>query len=97
MPDSIEATMWNGSRGNFPVQWSTISQDALKNLGQITVNGYFTGSNNPVTATVNICDLEDNNIGKIPYIPGAGLLAPRYLSDLYLSDGSSYYPRYSSG
>ena len=97
MPDSIEATMWNGSRGNFPVQWSTISQDALKNLGQITVNGYFTGSNIPVTATVNICDLEDNNIGKIPYIPGAGLLAPRYLSDLYLSDGSSYYPRYSSG
>lgn len=97
MPDSIEATMWNGSRGNFPVQWSTISQDALKNLGQITVNGYFTGSNIPVTATVNICDLEDNKIGKIPYIPGAGLLAPRYLSDLYLSDGSSYYPRYSSG
>lgn len=97
MPDSIEATMWNGSRGNFPVQWSTISQDALKNLGQITVNGYFTGSNIPVTATVIICDLEDNNIGKIPYIPGAGLLAPRYLSDLYLSDGSSYYPRYSSG
>lgn len=97
MPDSIEATMWNGSRGNFPVQWSTISQDALKNLGQITVNGYFTGSNIPVKATVNICDLEDNNIGKIPYIPGAGLLAPRYLSDLYLSDGSSYYPRYSSG
>lgn len=97
MPDSIEATMWNGSRGYFPVQWSTISQDALKNLGQITVNGYFTGSNIPVTATVNICDLEDNNIGKIPYIPGAGLLAPRYLSDLYLSDGSSYYPRYSSG
>lgn len=96
-PDSIEATMWNGSRGSFPVQWSTISQDALKNLGQITVNGYFTGSSIPVTATVNICDLEDNNIGKIPYIPGAGLLAPRYLSDLYLSDGSSYYPRYSSG
>lgn len=97
MPDSIEATMWNGSRGSFPVQWSTISQDALKNLGQITVNGYFTGSSIPVTATVNICDLEDSNIGKIPYIPGAGLLAPRYLSDLYLSDGSSYYPRYSSG
>lgn len=97
MPDSIEATMWNGSRGSFPVQWSTISQDALKNLGQITVNGYFTGSSIPVTATVNICDLEDNNIGKIPYIPGVGLLAPRYLSDLYLSDGSSYYPRYSSG
>ena len=97
MPDSIEATMWNGSRGSFPVQWSTISQDSLKNLGQITVNGYFTGSSIPVTATVNICDLEDNNIGKIPYIPGAGLLAPRYLSDLYLSDGSSYYPRYSSG
>lgn len=97
MPDSIEATMWNGSRGNFPVQWSTISQDALKNLGQITVNGYFTGSNIPVAATVNVCDLEDSNIGKIPYIPGAGLLAPRYLSDLYLSDGSSYYPRYSSG
>lgn len=97
MPDSIEATMWNGSRGSFPVQWSTISQDALKNLGQITVNGYFTGSSIPVTATVNICDLEDNNIGKIPYIPGAGLLAPRYLSDLYLSDGNSYYPRYSSG
>lgn len=97
MPDSIEATMWNGSRGSFPVQWSTISRDALKNLGQITVNGYFTGSSIPVTATVNICDLEDNNIGKIPYIPGAGLLAPRYLSDLYLSDGSSYYPRYSSG
>ena len=97
MPDSIEATMWNGSRGSFPVQWSTISRDALKNLGQITVNGYFTGSSIPVTATVNICDLEDNNIGKIPYIPGAGLLAPRYLSPLYLSDGSSYYPRYSSG
>lgn len=97
MPDSIEATMWNGSRGSFPVQWSTISQDALKNFGQITVNGYFTGSSIPVTATVNICDLEDSNIGKIPYIPGAGLLAPRYLSDLYLSDGSSYYPRYSSG
>ena len=89
--------MWNGSRGSFPVQWSTIGQDALKNLGQITVNGYFTGSSIPVTATVNICDLEDNNIGKIPYIPGAGLLAPRYLSDLYLSDGSSYHPRYSSG
>lgn len=97
MPGSIEATMWNGSRGSFPVQWSTISQDALKSFGQITVNGYFTGSNIPVTATVNICDLEDNNIGKIPFIPGAGLLASRYLSDLYLSDGSSFYPRYSSG
>lgn len=97
MPGSIEATMWNGSRGNFPVQWSTISQDALKNLGQITVSGYFTGSNIPATATVNVCDLEDSNIGKIAYVPGAGLLAPRYLSDLYLSDGSSYYPRYSSG
>ena len=89
--------MWNGSRGSFPVQWSTISQDALKNLGQITVNGYFTGSNIPVTATVNVCDLKDSNIGKIAYVPGVGLLAPRYLSDLYLSDGSSFYPRYSSG
>lgn len=97
MPGSIEATMWNGSRGSFPVQWSTISQDALKNLGQITVSGYFTGSNIPATATVNVCDLEDSNIGKIAYVPGAGLLAPRYLSDLYLSDGSSFYPRYSSG
>lgn len=97
MPDSIEATMWNGSRGNFPVQWSTISQDALKNLGQITVNGYFTGSNIPATATVNVCDLEDSNIGKIAYVPGAGLLAPRYTSTLYLSDGSSFYPQYSSG
>lgn len=91
MPGSIEATMWNGSRGNFPVQWSTISQDALKNLGQITVSGYFTGSNIPATATVNVCDLEDSNIGKIAYVPGAGLLAPRYASTLYLSDGSSFY------
>ena len=97
MPGSIEATMWNGSRGNFPVQWSTISQDALKNLGQITVSGYFTGSNIPATATVNVCDLEDSNIGKIVYVPGAGLLAPRYTSTLYLSDGSSFYPQYSSG
>lgn len=97
MPGSIEATMWNGSRGNFPVQWSTISQDALKNLGQITVSGYFTGSNIPATATVNVCDLEDSNIGKIAYVPGTGLLAPRYTSTLYLSDGSSFYPQYSSG
>lgn len=97
MPGSIEATMWNGSRGNFPVQWSTISQDALKNFGQITVSGYFTGSNIPATATVNVCDLEDSNIGKIAYVPGAGLLAPRYTSTLYLSDGSSFYPQYSSG
>lgn len=97
MPGSIEATMWNGSRGNFPVQWSTISQDALKNLGQITVSGYFTGSNIPATATVNVCNLEDSNIGKIAYVPGAGLLAPRYTSTLYLSDGSSFYPQYSSG
>lgn len=97
MPGSIEATMWNGSRGNFPVQWSTISQDALKNLGQIRVSGYFTGSNIPATATVNVCDLEDSNIGKIAYVPGAGLLAPRYTSTLYLSDGSSFYPQYSSG
>ena len=97
MPGSIEATMWNGSRGNFPVQWSTISQEALKNLGQITVSGYFTGSNIPATATVNVCDLEDSNIGKIAYVPGAGLLAPRYTSTLYLSDGSSFYPQYSSG
>lgn len=89
--------MWNGSRGNFPVQWSTISQEALKNLGQITVSGYFTGSNIPATATVNVCDLEDSNIGKIAYVPGAGLLAPRYTSTLYLSDGSSFYPQYSSG
>lgn len=97
MPGSIEATMWNGSRGNFPVQWSTISQEALKNLGQITVSGYFTGSNIPATATVNVCDLEDSNIGKIAYVPDAGLLAPRYTSTLYLSDGSSFYPQYSSG
>lgn len=97
MPGSIEATMWNGSRGNFPVQWSTISQEALKNLGQITVSGYFTGSNIPATATVNVCDLEDSNIGKIAYVPGAGLLAPRYTSTLYLSDGNSFYPQYSSG
>lgn len=97
MPGSIEATMWNGSRGNFPVQWSTISQEALKNLGQITVSGYFTGSNIPATTTVNVCDLEDSNIGKIAYVPGAGLLAPRYTSTLYLSDGSSFYPQYSSG
>ena len=97
MPGSIEATMWNGSRGNFPVQWSTISQEALKNLGQITVSGYFTGSNIPATATVNVCYLEDSNIGKIAYVPGAGLLAPRYTSTLYLSDGSSFYPQYSSG
>lgn len=97
MPGSIEATMWNGSRGNFPVQWSTISQEALKNLGQITVSGYFTGSNIPATATVNVCDLEDSNIGKIAYVPGTGLLAPRYTSTLYLSDGSSFYPQYSSG
>lgn len=97
MPGSIEATMWNGSRGNFPVQWSTISQDALKNLGQITVSGYFTGSNIPATATVNVCDLEDSYIGKIPYVPGAGLLDSRYLSNLYLSDGSSFYPRNTSG
>ena len=44
-----------------------------------------------------MCDLEDSYIGKIPYVPGAGLLAPGYATTLYLSDGSSFYPRYSSG
>lgn len=97
MPGSIEATMWNGSRGSFPVQWSTISQDALKNLGQITVSGFFSGSNIPVAATVNVCDLEDSYIGEIPYIPGAGLLAPGYAVTQYLTDGSAFYPRYSTG
>lgn len=97
MPGSVEATMWNGSRGGFSVQWPELSQESLSKLGQTTVTGHFTGSNIPVTATINVCDLADDYIGKVAYVPGVGFAAQSYIYQVALTDGSYYNLRTYSG
>lgn len=97
MPSTVEATLWDGTRGGFAVQWPDLSQETLSKLGQTTVTGHFMGSNIPVTATINICDLADDYIGKVAYVPGVGLAMQSYIQQVKLTDGSYYQPRYYSG
>ena len=96
MPYTIEATMWNGSRGSYSVQWPAISQNTLNNLGQSTITGYFLGSNIPVTATINVCDLANDDLGRIAYIPGVGLVNSYGSNQFLLSDGN-YYSLWGAG
>lgn len=96
MPYTIEATMWNGSRGSYSVQWPAISQNTLNNLGQSTITGYFLGSNIPVTATINVCDLANDDLGRIAYIPGVGF-ANSYGSNQYLLSDGNYYSLWGTG
>ena len=96
MPYTIEATMWNGSRGSYSVQWPAISQNTLNNLGQSTITGYFLGSNIPVTATINVCDLADDDLGRIAFVPGVGLVNSYGSNQFLLSDGN-YYSLWGAG
>lgn len=90
MPYTIEATMWNGSRGSYSVQWPAISQNTLNKLGKSTITGYFLGSNIPVTATINVCDLANDDLGRIAYIPDVGFAYSYESNQFLLSDGSYY-------
>lgn len=90
MPYTIEATMWNGSRGSYSVQWPAISQNTLNKLGQSTITGYFLGSNIPVTATINVCDLADDDLGRLAFVPGVGLVKSYGSNQFLLSDGNYY-------
>ena len=90
MPYTIEATMWNGSRGSYSVQWPAISQNTLNKLGQSTITGYFLGSNIPVTATINVCDLANDDLGRIAYIPDVGFAYSYESNQFLLSDGNYY-------
>lgn len=90
MPYTIEATMWNGSRGNYSVQWPAISQNTLNKLGKSTITGYFLGSNIPVTATINVCDLANDDLGRIAYIPDVGFAYSYESNQFLLSDGNYY-------
>ena len=90
MPYTIEATMWNGSRGSYSVQWPAISQNTLNKLGKSTITGYFLGSNIPVTATINVCDLANDNLGRIAYIPDVGFAYSYESNQFLLSDGNYY-------
>lgn len=96
MPYTIEATMWNGSRGSYSVQWPAISQNTLNKLGQSTITGYFLGSNIPVTATINVCDLADDDLGRIAFVPGVGLIKSYGSNQFLLSDGN-YYSLWGAG
>lgn len=96
MPYTIEATMWNGSRGNYSVQWPAISQNTLNKLGKSTITGYFLGSNIPVTATINVCDLANDDLGRIAYIPDAGF-AYSYESNQFLLSDGNYYSLWGAG
>ena len=93
---TIEATMWNGSRGSYSVQWPAISQNTLNKLGQSTITGYFLGSNIPVTATINVCDLADDDLGRIAFVPGVGLVNSYGSNQFLLSDGN-YYSLWGAG
>ena len=90
MPYTIEATMWNGSRGNYSVQWPAISRNTLNKLGKSTITGYFLGSNIPVTATINVCDLANDDLGRIAYIPDVGFAYSYESNQFLLSDGNYY-------
>lgn len=90
MPYTIEATMWNGSRGNYSVQWPAISQNTLNKLDKSTITGYFLGSNIPVTATINVCDLANDDLGRIAYIPDVGFAYSYESNQFLLSDGNYY-------
>ena len=90
MPYTIEATMWNGSRGNYSVQWPAISQNTLNKLGKSTITGYFLGSNIPVTATINVRDLANDDLGRIAYIPDVGFAYSYESNQFLLSDGNYY-------
>lgn len=90
MPYTIEATMWNGSRGSYSVQWPAISQNTLNKLGKSTITGYFLGSNIPVTATINVCDLANDDLGRIAYIPDVGFAYSYESNQFLLSDGNYY-------
>lgn len=90
MPYTIEATMWNGSRGSYSVQWPAISQNTLNKLGKSTITGYFVGSNIPVTATINVCDLANDDLGRIAYIPDVGFAYSYESNQFLLSDGNYY-------
>lgn len=96
MPYTIEATMWNGSRGNYSVQWPAISQNTLNKLGKSTITGYFLGSNIPVTATINVCDLANDDLGRIAYIPDVGF-AYSYGSNQFLLSDGNYYSLWGAG
>lgn len=96
MPYTIEATMWNGSRGSYSVQWPAISQNTLNKLGKSTITGYFLGSNIPVTATINVCDLADDDLGRIAFVPGVGLVNSYGSNQFLLSDGN-YYSLWGAG
>lgn len=96
MPYTIEATMWNGSRGSYSVQWPAISQNTLNKLGQSTITGYFLGSNIPVTATINVCDLADDDLGRLAFVPGVGLVKSYGSNQFLLSDGN-YYSLWGAG
>ncbi len=82
--------MWNGSRGNYSVQWPAISQNTLNKLGKSTITGYFLGSNIPVTATINVCDLANDDLGRIAYIPDVGFAYSYESNQFLLSDGNYY-------
>lgn len=90
MPYTMEATMWNGSRGSYSVQWPAISQNTLNKLGKSTITGYFLGSNIPVTATINVCDLANDDLGRIAYIPDVGFAYSYESNQFLLSDGNYY-------
>lgn len=90
MPYTIEATMWNGSRGSYSAQWPAISQNTLNKLGKSTITGYFLGSNIPVTATINVCDLANDDLGRIAYIPDVGFAYSYESNQFLLSDGNYY-------
>lgn len=96
MPYTIEATMWNGSRGNYSDQWPAISQNTLNKLGKSTITGYFLGSNIPVTATINVCDLANDDLGRIAYIPDVGF-AYSYGSNQFLLSDGNYYSLWGAG
>lgn len=96
MPYTIEATMWNGSRGSYSVQWPAISQNTLNKLGKSTITGYFLGSNIPVTATINVCDLANDDLGRIAYIPDVGF-AYSYGSNQFLLSDGNYYSLWGAG
>ena len=62
----------------------------MNKLGKSTITGYFLGSNIPVTATINVCDLANDDLGRIAYIPDVGFAYSYESNQFLLSDGNYY-------
>lgn len=95
LPDTVDMAMSDGTVRSLAAQWQNLDPNDFQTPGStVTVNGFITGSNVPISAEIAVCNPSDDPVDEQDVFAGCEPYYPVGTIRIELDNGDSFMPDY---